>query len=550
MPTHSGFLVLFFVLLGATFVPARVFAADAAPDLPRFAWMAEDGVRVRAGAEERTIPDTADVSTFAWDRDGAALVATAGGALFRVDVESGARTVLADGFRDVRFPDVASATGRIAYAVREDREGEHWELQICDAEGSNPRRLCAGYDPSFTPDGRLVFEVYAPNARLMAIEPSHPGGRPAPLFDDETARHTVASDATGRLTWSSGGALFLTAGDRTTRISPDEPVYDRFGSVSPDGRWLLFFRSRGERGEAIVARDLERGDEHVIVTDPRHPLASFAPHDPRDLASFRRTSDDRRAEGDVAAQVGLDPRLDFPRALWVERDVAAGEALLLGGVTRLFPGEAAELARFDGSSLILPDLASLDVATAARLGVWGGGELWLDGLGDLSIDALDRLLQQRRSLISLRGLRNLTPALATRLAGLNASLLLDGLPALDAPTARAIAGWEGYGERYTLSLSGLRTIDPEVAALLATSTGWGLALGGLASLEPYVADALAAWRGAALELDGLRELDSATVDRLLRFGAKWIELGGLTTIDPEDRRRLEASESPAFIFPR
>ena len=521
-------------------------------DVPRFAWIGADGVSVRDGGSVMSVPETADIDMFAWDRDRAIVGATRT-SLVRIDIETGTREVVVDGFKDARFPDVCPRTRRIAFAAVTHEEGARWQVYVCGRDGSQVRRVAPGYDPVFHPDGRLLFEVHDPNPRLVWVDLDDTEATPTALLDDRSRRYTVSCDRRGRLAWSEEGALFVADGGVTSRISPEENDYDRFASFSPDGRWLIFFRSINRAGDRVVVHDLVAAASHIFDVQPGKGLAAFAPRAVRgDLIRIARAvrSPPARERPLSRRSPGSTQSVDWPRSLWVERAVEAGEAL---APRRRGPScgrrRRTRSPQFDVEMLFLPDLRWLDPETAGRLGA-RGKQLWLDGLRDVDRATVDALVETRRSLLALRGLTSLTPDVADGLATMNGSVLLGGVTSIDAAAARALSKWAGYGERYMLSLSGLVDLDVEIASILAETPGWGLSLSGLRVLDSDVRDALAKWPGAVLDLDGIEHLTTEDVDRLLHFNAKWVELGGLRRCEPADRARLERSDEPLFRFAR
>ncbi|MCE2727070.1 MAG: hypothetical protein LW698_09870 [Planctomycetaceae bacterium] len=115
------------------------------------------------------------------------------------------------------------------------------------------------------------------------------------------------------------------------------------------------------------------------------------------------------------------------------------------------------------------------------------------------------------------------------------ALPLNGLKALDADTAGALAG---YGKE-PLVLNGLTTLDAAAAKALAEYKGAWLVLNGLTELDPAAARALAEYKGVLI-LNGLTTLDAATAKALAEFRGKWLGLGGLADLDADAAKALAA----------
>ena len=123
------------------------------------------------------------------------------------------------------------------------------------------------------------------------------------------------------------------------------------------------------------------------------------------------------------------------------------------------------------------------------------------------------------------------------------ALPLNGLTALDAATAKELAGYgQGLNEAWLneawLVLNGLPAIDAATAGALANYKGANLVLNGLTALDAATARALANHKGGSLALNGLTTLDAATAKALAEFRGKWLFLGGLAGLDADTAQAL------------
>ena len=96
-------------------------------------------------------------------------------------------------------------------------------------------------------------------------------------------------------------------------------------------------------------------------------------------------------------------------------------------------------------------------------------------------------------------------------------LSLDGLPTLDAATAKALAEFTGP----LLSLTGLNTLEADTAKALAEFKG-DLFLNGLSTLDAATAKALAEFQGRVLSLNGLTMLDFDTAMALAELSEEHV----------------------------
>ncbi len=451
------------------------------------ALLTRDAVAILDGGERRVVPSSADVSTFAWDRDGRHLVVTRGGRVERLPLDGGAAEVLAAGWDEVRMPDVAPDGTRVVFAASGGAlASDGWHVVLLERASGATRLLGDGYDPCFDREGRSVLYERYPGRDLWRVDVA--GGEPRRAFEPAADRYTVQADPFAqRVAFSSEGALVL----RDLATGAEQRVgapgaYERFASFAPDRRHVLFFRQAAEGADAprraIVERDLVTGAERVLASDDVD-LAAYAPPD---LARFVRRSAAARGERAAERWLPVDGERDPVLRRALLRDAQRGEdaLLFLAGVRELAPAEAAALRDFRGAAVLLPDLESLDAATAALLAELGCG------------------------------------------------LFLDGLATLDESTARALAAWRGKGEQVFLSLDGLRDPPVEVLRALGTCRGWGLSLEGLERLTPEAAGALGPVHVATLDLDGLATLERATAEAMSRWHAKFLSLRGLPSLEP------------------
>lgn len=213
--------------------------------------------------------------------------------------------------------------------------------------------------------------------------------------------------------------------------------------------------------------------------------------------------------------------------------------------------QAIEQAKREGKPLAsyASRLRTLSVTTAEKI-CEGSSSRWLEffRLQRLTEEAAAVLVERHRGALQLSGLKTLNPALAASLARAQGPLLLDALKTLPDEVAEALARHSGW-----LTLDGLPRITPTAAAALARrpvvdAQGGAmnrLGLGGLKRLPEDVAAALVAYRGD-LAFSGLTEL-SASVARLLaaHLPAEGSESGFSLHLDELTRLSAEAAAAIA-----
>lgn len=218
--------------------------------------------------------------------------------------------------------------------------------------------------------------------------------------------------------------------------------------------------------------------------------------------------------------------------------------LLLDGLEHISVEVAAVLADHRGMLLSLSGLPALEPAAAGALAGYRG-QLHLDGIKYLAVDVARELALHAGGL-SLGGLVELSDDAAVFFAGTHDNLALDGLQSIpvsiavhlidpgaqdkDADARLAVGTQdstvqdvnpilEAYASAIncrTLSLSGLREIDPVLAATLAEHRGM-LILNGLRTIGHDTAEVLSSFKGPLLALDGITTIESQALSALQRI---------------------------------
>jgi len=228
------------------------------------------------------------------------------------------------------------------------------------------------------------------------------------------------------------------------------------------------------------------------------------------IPELARVSDLTPAQAEVLVE-RFGPSMPGPRGGY--RYISAGGALfpwdmpvLPLGFKVLRADLIPTLVRFEGA-LCLDSLVELDAATAGQLATHGG-------------------------MLSLGSLRTLTPAVAVALSRHQGPLRLPAVRAVSSEVAEALAGGQGQ-----LELNGLTSLTSvQLARKLAADNDGFLDLSGLKEIEPGVAAALATHTGCML-LDGLSELSAPAAEALSSHsGELW--LNGLQVVSAEALKRL------------
>lgn len=445
------------------------------PEVPaRLAALGPEGLVVCEGTQRTRILRTAGIATFAWDRGGRAVLATQGGELFRIELASGRRTLLRR-CRELRFPDAAPRSGRIAIAFLADATQEsRWRVGWMQPDGSDFVDLGDGYDPCWSHDERELwfedFDEHGPALYALRIET----GQRRRLVEDSIPRHTVdRAPEPGALAWSSQRHLHAGVPGAPGECFSSGADYDRFASFSPSGDHLLFFREDARGHGGIVLRERVSGAERMLELEGRIDLAAFAPSAPpsRTIEDFSGLSRSASASRELHASARLDAERYAARLRVLQRDLAEEPcALLLPGVTTLDPYEAALLVTSGASQIVLPDLLVLDQPTARALARWSTNAeqafLALDGLRDADPQVLRELASLRGWGLSLGGLVRLTTGQAAALAELRVGWLdLRGVREVDMPVARALLG----GSLKFVDLRGLERMGEGARALFSAA---------------------------------------------------------------------------------
>ena len=158
-----------------------------------------------------------------------------------------------------------------------------------------------------------------------------------------------------------------------------------------------------------------------------------------------------------------------------------------------------------------------------------------DDIMSLTVEQARQLVQRRSdSILSLRSLRTLDVDVARVLArSQNNWLFLDGLKKIDAETAKSLADYKGH-----LGLSGVLSLDVDTIRELTEVERKGLFLDGMPTIDTEAAEGISRFQGGLLRLDGLTALDADTASVIARTKANRLALNKLRTIDPETAKSL------------
>lgn len=205
--------------------------------------------------------------------------------------------------------------------------------------------------------------------------------------------------------------------------------------------------------------------------------------------------------------------------------------LVLRGLQSLDTTTAELLVGNDQINVDLGLVRELTPALAGRLANrHGAGVLRLGGVRELAAPAAEQLAGSTNG-VSLPGVTSLTPEAASMLARCQSGIELAGLKALSADLAEKLATCTGE-----ISLPGLETLSPELVAALPEWKGF-LSLGGLRTISAVDARAFTATT-ASLRLPGVTKLPADIAAILGRV--RWLELPGLTPLDAETAAGLAA----------
>jgi len=287
----------------------------------------------------------------------------------------------------------------------------------------------------------------------------------------------------------------------------------------------------------ILARDVKRNG--IVVQCTTEPPAELV-----DILSANATihlDRDCLTTLSVAAAKALarhkDLALSFARLADISPEVAAAlatdntDGLALKGLKTLSPDVARALAKHPGQ-LELTGLETLDRETATLL-AGQPGTLCI-GLKTLTPEVAQALSRHAGHLY-LDQLVALDERAAARLVGGPAVLAFNGLPGIEAATARMLAKHDGI-----VSLCGLKSLPPEIAESLLTDRpaaagdpqpGLQADLSRPTGLTPRLAEALVG-RDEELELPAITRLDSAAAAQALAATRQRIALTGLRQVTP------------------
>ncbi len=152
---------------------------------------------------------------------------------------------------EIESPGLSAAGKEIVFSCRE-YEGDPWHIWTMQADGSQPRFICAGRQPSWSGAGRIVFArqggIWASNTDGTALQQLVPAGpdyvclQPAPAPDGKRLAYVRGrkSMPASRDVWirnlTTGTDFRLTA----------NPSRDDLPRWSADGKQVFFRSTRGQ----------------------------------------------------------------------------------------------------------------------------------------------------------------------------------------------------------------------------------------------------------------------------------------------------------------
>ena len=164
----------------------------------------------------------------------------------------------------------------IAFDAWKPQKGEDLhdsQIVVVNADGSNPRVLCDGAMPSFSPRAkRIVFSRYSPNRGVWVMSSEGPEHGLA-LLDESGWSGVWSPDGTkiAYTKYDGSGAnivIFdLIEGDRRLLFEAGDPRYSTIYwnfTWSPDGKQIVFKGGKGDQYEVAIVDT--RGAEHGLVT--------------------------------------------------------------------------------------------------------------------------------------------------------------------------------------------------------------------------------------------------------------------------------------------
>jgi Tol biopolymer transport system component len=240
-----------------------------------------DAIRVIGPDRSRTVPDTRDIDTFEWARDGKGLLLTTrDGELWHHDLATGARKKLTGGFRRLRFPEPSPDGRSIVFAATNETDpAEGWALWICGQDGSRPRKLVEpGYGPSWSADGQRVYYEWMSKTKentraLFVVEVASGQSTPfLPELTEDSGPYSVKCSPDGkRIGFCYRRSIHVyRTGDGAVAPVPGN-AEGRFCSFSADGSRIAILQ-----GSDVRIVDLTTGaDEYVFVHGDEQMLAYF-----------------------------------------------------------------------------------------------------------------------------------------------------------------------------------------------------------------------------------------------------------------------------------
>ena len=221
--------------------------------------------------------------------------------------------------------------------------------------------------------------------------------------------------------------------------------------------------------------------------------------------------------------------------------------LHLNGLSELSLGAAQGLSKFkgglflDGITKAFPDLAYLIANHSASFLGLNSLTVFPADFADIVLKALDQSKSNNQirgcPVISLKGIKQLTPEVAKALSRYNGSLDLEGLVSLSEEVAKALASSKGQG----LRLNGIKKLPSEIALAFSVYSG-SLDFFGMKSISDSSAEGLSLRRGGSLNL-GIKSINDSVARSLCKFEGNQLYLSEITKLSDESGSTLASHRS-------
>jgi Tol biopolymer transport system component/DNA-binding winged helix-turn-helix (wHTH) protein len=256
---------------GQTLAFSRFVGAFAGPDIYT--------VPVQGGEPKRLTTDQRSQQGV-WSANGREIIFAHSPGLYRISIDGGKATPLAEGGQFGSWPSISRQGNRLVYS-EESYDSDIWRIDLPrpGSKGASATRLISSSQqedtPNFSPDGKKIVFASTRSGSMEIWTCDSDGRHPLQLASFDGLSYTI-----GTPRWSPDGKLIafdsslngpqdifvISPGGGSARRLTKEASADYVPSWSRDSRWIYFCSERGGKGNSQIWKMPAEGGPATQVT--------------------------------------------------------------------------------------------------------------------------------------------------------------------------------------------------------------------------------------------------------------------------------------------